>query len=108
MSTHSSTLDWRIPWTEEPDGLQSMGQTVELDTTEVTQHTCRNSKSSSNVIINRVEKNLQINNRKDKQVEQKFDQSRNNKENIEIKTDSLSNRLSNIEFGGREPTYRLF
>ena len=24
-ATHSSILDWRIPWTEEPDGLQSMG-----------------------------------------------------------------------------------
>ena len=24
MTTHSSTLAWRIPWTEEPDGLQSM------------------------------------------------------------------------------------
>ena len=24
-ATHSSTLAWRIPWTEEPDGLQSMG-----------------------------------------------------------------------------------
>ena len=24
MATHSSILDWRIPWTEEPDGLQSM------------------------------------------------------------------------------------
>ena len=23
--THSSTLAWRIPWTEEPGGLQSMG-----------------------------------------------------------------------------------
>ena len=23
-ATHSSTLAWRIPWTEEPDGLQSM------------------------------------------------------------------------------------
>ena len=22
---HSSTLAWKIPWTEEPDGLQSMG-----------------------------------------------------------------------------------
>ena len=55
-----------------------------------------------------MEKNFQINNRKDKQMEQKFDQSRNNKENIEIKTDSLSKRLSNVEFGGREPIYRLF
>ena len=25
MSTHSSILAWRIPWTEEPRGLQSMG-----------------------------------------------------------------------------------
>ena len=24
MSTHSSILDWRILWTEEPGGLQSM------------------------------------------------------------------------------------
>ena len=25
LATHSSILAWRIPWTEEPDGLQSMG-----------------------------------------------------------------------------------
>ena len=25
MATHSGILSWRIPWTEEPDGLQSMG-----------------------------------------------------------------------------------
>ena len=25
METHSSVLAWRIPWTEEPGGLQSMG-----------------------------------------------------------------------------------
>ena len=25
MATHSSTLAWRISWTEEPDGLQFMG-----------------------------------------------------------------------------------
>ena len=25
MATHSSTLAWKIPWTEEPDRLQSMG-----------------------------------------------------------------------------------
>ena len=24
MTTHSSILAWRIPWIEEPDGLQSM------------------------------------------------------------------------------------
>ena len=25
MATHSSMLAWRIPWTEEPGGLQSLG-----------------------------------------------------------------------------------
>ena len=25
MATHSSILAWKIPWTEGPDGLQSMG-----------------------------------------------------------------------------------
>ena len=32
MATLSSILAWRIPWTEEPGGLQSMGS-QELDTT---------------------------------------------------------------------------
>ena len=32
MATHSSILAWRIPWTEEPGGLQSTGsQRVGLD-----------------------------------------------------------------------------
>ena len=32
MSTYSSILAWRIPWTEGPDGLQSKGlQRVEHD-----------------------------------------------------------------------------
>ena len=34
MATHFSTLAWRIPWTEEPGGLQSMGS----DRTEATEH----------------------------------------------------------------------
>ena len=33
MAPHSSTLSWKIPWTEEPDRLQSMGS-LELDTTK--------------------------------------------------------------------------
>ena len=33
MATHSSTLASKIPWTEEPGGLQSMGS-LESDTTE--------------------------------------------------------------------------
>ena len=32
MATYSSILAWRIPWTEEPGGLQSM-RSQELDTT---------------------------------------------------------------------------
>ena len=35
MATHSSVLAWRIPWTEKPGRLQSMGRT-ESDTTEAT------------------------------------------------------------------------
>ena len=33
MATHSSILAWRIPWTEEPGKLQSMGS-QELDMAE--------------------------------------------------------------------------
>ena len=33
MATHSSTFAWRVPWTEEPGGLPSMGS-LESDTTE--------------------------------------------------------------------------
>ena len=33
IATHSSTLAWKIPWTEEPTRLQSMGS-EESDTTE--------------------------------------------------------------------------
>ena len=33
MATYSSTLAWKIPWTEEPGRLQSMGR-EELDMTE--------------------------------------------------------------------------
>ena len=33
MATHSSILAWRIPWTEDPGGLQSMGS-QELDMIE--------------------------------------------------------------------------
>ena len=38
MATHSSPLAWRIPWTEEPAGLRSMGS-QESDTTERLSHT---------------------------------------------------------------------
>ena len=38
LATHSSILTWRIPWTEEPGGLQSMGS-KESDMTEPLTHT---------------------------------------------------------------------
>ena len=38
MATHSSILAWKIPWTEEPGGLQSMGH-QESDMTELLTHT---------------------------------------------------------------------
>ena len=43
MATHSSILAWKIPWTEEPGGLQSMWS--QSDTTERLTHThiCRDS-----------------------------------------------------------------
>ena len=38
MATHSRILTWRIPWTEEPGGLQSMGsQRVRHDSVTNTQ-----------------------------------------------------------------------
>ena len=37
MATHSSIFAWRIPWTEEPGGLQLI-RCKEPDTTEVTEH----------------------------------------------------------------------
>ena len=39
MATYSSILAWRIPRTEEPGRLQSMGS-QESNTTEVTEHPC--------------------------------------------------------------------
>ena len=35
MATHSSIVAWRIPWTEEPGGLQSIAS-QRVDTTEAT------------------------------------------------------------------------
>ena len=38
MATHSSILAWRIPWTEEPGGLQSMGHKDSDMTERLTQY----------------------------------------------------------------------
>ena len=36
MATHSSILAWKIPWTEDPGRLQSIGLPVESDMSEHT------------------------------------------------------------------------
>ena len=30
IATHSSIFAWRIPWTEKPGGLQSMGSQIDM------------------------------------------------------------------------------
>ena len=42
MSTHSRILAWRIPWTEEPGGLQSM-RSQRVGHNKATEHTCTES-----------------------------------------------------------------
>ena len=36
MAIHSSTLAWKIPWTEEPGGLQSMGSQSQTQLSDFT------------------------------------------------------------------------
>ena len=51
LATHPSALTWRVPWAEEPGGLQSMGsQRVRHD--GVTEHTCTFSTPNLNFILN--------------------------------------------------------
>ena len=38
MATHSSTLAWKIPWTEEPGRLQSMGSQSQTRLSDDTLH----------------------------------------------------------------------
>ena len=49
IATHSSILVWRIPWTEESDGLQPMSN-KELDTTEQLTHTRHPSTDDSKLV----------------------------------------------------------
>ena len=52
MATHSSILAWRIPWTEEPGGLQSMGS-QESDMTYLLNH-------RQNYLLFQASKNVKI------------------------------------------------
>ena len=54
MATHSSILAWRIPWTEEPGRLQSMGSkaldmTEQLTRTHTTEHHKEINNKSTNI-----------------------------------------------------------
>ena len=40
MATHSNILAWKIPWTEEPGGLQSVGSQRVDTTKQLSTHTC--------------------------------------------------------------------
>ena len=39
LATHSSVLTWRIPWTEEFDGIQSMGSQSRIRLKRLSAHT---------------------------------------------------------------------
>ena len=39
MATHPNILAWRIPWTEEPGGLQSMGSQRDISNSHTHTHT---------------------------------------------------------------------
>ena len=40
MATHSSILAWRLPWTEEPGGLQSTGSQSQTRLSDLTHTIC--------------------------------------------------------------------
>ena len=40
LATQSSILDWRIPWTEEPGGLQSTGSQSQMRLKRLSMHAC--------------------------------------------------------------------
>ena len=60
MAAHSSILAWKISWTQEPDGLQSMGSQ------RVGQKVKRNSKSSMKVKVESEKVGLKLNIQKTK------------------------------------------
>ena len=59
MAPHCSILAWRIPWTEEPGGLQSMGsQRVRQDRAITTFHFFRRLQCHTEVLLELVVMNL--------------------------------------------------
>ena len=56
MATHSCTLAWEIPWTEEPGGLQSMGHKRDMGHDLVTKQQSVRLKLAINPFGNKVGK----------------------------------------------------
>ena len=54
METHSSILAWRIPWTEEPGGLQSLGSQESYMTEYTRKHTQRQSHTHAHFYMHRL------------------------------------------------------
>ena len=50
MATYSSILAWRIPWTEEPGGLQSIGVHSQTRLKPLSMHTCELSCSTWDLV----------------------------------------------------------
>ena len=50
MATHASTLTWRIPWTEEPDGPQSRGSQSQTHLTQLSTEEQAEGNESNTVI----------------------------------------------------------
>ena len=59
MATHSTIFAWRIPWTEEPGGLQSMGS-QKSDTTEHLTHTQHTHNETQSLRSPKAEQNLSM------------------------------------------------
>ena len=59
VATHSSILAWRIPWTEEPGGLQSIGH-KESDRAEATWHSTAQCKIQMRGLLFKKEKEEEI------------------------------------------------
>ena len=51
MATHSSTLAWKIPWTEEPGGLQPIGSQRSLHRAVVKNLPANSGDSGDTVLI---------------------------------------------------------
>ena len=60
MATHSSTLAWKIPWIEEPGGLQSMGSQRVRHSLVTKQQQQKSQPQSKKIFITLLNENLKL------------------------------------------------